>query len=236
MNTSLLRLLLLLPLALPVPALAQSDEPGFEAATETETEAYEDEDVPLTPETLGEALSCRSHPAAMAFATALFLQGKPPAWMRKVKESKETEGMIGLYGFKLSKPVALLGEQVSTVYFLKDWVVTLWPRDRAAAFIATQKLERAPIKVTEQYYRFVDPQTGPMLGAYEPTGGSIAAAFERAFGGEPPPAPPADNLFVGCNYTPASQADFLEAAAQSESMLREAAAGIAEAMGSADRD
>jgi hypothetical protein len=229
MNTTLLRLLLPLALALPVPALAQADEAISDAA-----EA--DEDIPLTPDTLGDALSCRSHPAAVAFATALFLQGKPPAWMREIKDSKETEGVIGLYGFTLSKPVALLGEQVSTAYFLKDWVVTLWPRDKAAAFIAAQKMERAPIKITEQYYRFVDPETGPMLGAYEPTGGSIEAALAKAFGGEAPPSPPADQLFVGCNYTPASQADFLEAAAQSEAMLRDAAAGIAEPLGSADPD
>jgi hypothetical protein len=233
MNTTLLRLLLPLALALPVPALAQADGADFEATSDA-VEA--DEDIPLTPETLGDALSCRSHPAAVAFATALFLQGKPPPWMREIKDSKETEGVIGLYGFTLSKPVALLGEQVSTAYFLKDWVVTLWPRDKAAAFIAAQKMERAPIKVTEQYYRFVDPEAGPMLGAYEPTGGSIEAALAKAFGGEAPPSPPADQLFVGCNYTPASRADFLEAAAQSEAMLRDAAADIAEPLGSADPD
>lgn len=230
MSTTLLRLLLPLSLALPVPALAQADE----AEPEATEDAVEDEDIPLTPETLGDALSCRSHPAAVAFATALFLQGKRPAWMREIKESEETKGVIGLYGYTLSKPVALLGEQVSTVYFLKDWVVTFWPRDKAAAFIAAQKMARAPIKVAEQYYRFVDPETGPMLGAYEPTGGSIDAALAKAFGGEAPPSPPADHLFVGCNYTPASQEDFLKAAAQSEAMLREAAAGIAEALGSAD--
>lgn len=230
MNATLLRLLLPLSLSLPVPALAQADE----AEPEATEDAVEDEDIPLTPETLGDALSCRSHPTAVAFATALFLQGKPPAWMREIKESEEAKGVIGLYGYTLSKPVAFLGEQVSTVYFLKDWVVTFWPRDKAAAFIAAQKMERAPIKVAEQYYRFVDPETGPMLGAYEPTGGSIDAALAKAFGGEAPPSPPADHLFVGCNYTPASQANFLKAAAQSEAMLREAAAGMAEALGSAD--
>lgn len=231
MKTTLARLLLALSLALPLPALAQSDAAEPEATSEAGTE---DEDLPLTPETLGDALSCRSRSAAMAFATALFLQGKPPGWMREIKESKETEGMIGLYGFTLSSPVALLGEQVSTVYFVKDWVVTLWPREKAAAFIAAQKMARAPIKATEQYYRFVDPDTGPMLGAYEPTGNAIEAAMARAFGGEAPPSTPADHLFVGCNYTVASQADFLEVAAQSETMLRDAAAGIAGALNSAD--
>jgi hypothetical protein len=79
------------------------------------------------------------------------------------------------------------------------------------AFIAAHKLERAPIKGTEQYYRFVDPDSGPMIGVFEPTGNATAAMLAKAFG-EVPPAPPSDHLFVGCNYTVASQTEFLDAA------------------------
>lgn len=223
MFLTLLRLLPLLLLGFALPAAAQTEPVAVEA----------DEDVPLSPETLGDALSCRSHPAAVAFATALFLEGKPPKWMRAAGERKETEGMIGLFGYQLSQPVEMLGEPVSTVYFLKDWVVTLLPRSKATAFLAAQKMERAPIKVAEQYYRFVDPEAGPMLGAFEPTGGSMEVAFARAFGEKPPPSAPSDSLFIGCNYAPATEAEFLEMAAQSEAMLDEVAKGIAEAMGSA---
>ena len=206
------------------PAIAQSGEIGSEAG----------EDVALSPETLGDALSCRSHPAAGAFASALFLEDKTPEWMRKIADDKDTEGMIGLYGFRLSKPVLLMGEQVTTVYFLQDWVVTLWPRDKVAAFIATQKMARAPIKVTEQYYRFIDSESGPMLGAFEPTGGAISEMLAKAFGAQVPPSPASNSLFVGCNYTVASQADFLEAAAQSEAIVKGAAADISKAVAPPD--
>ncbi|WP_442679894.1 hypothetical protein ACSBM8_01405 [Sphingomonas sp. ASY06-1R] len=198
--------------------------------------AEDGEDIALTPETLGDVLSCRSHPGAFAFASALFLEDKPPAWMRKIKDDKATEGMIGLYGFTLAKPAALLGEQVTTVYFLQDWVVTLWPRAKALAFIQAQKMERAPIKATEQYYRFIDPDSGPMLGAFEPTGGALSAMLAKAFGAEEPSkAPPSDRLFVGCNYTTASQADFLAAAGQADAMTGAAAKDIAKSVSQPDR-
>ncbi|MFT3967623.1 MAG: hypothetical protein QM690_17245 [Sphingobium sp.] len=202
-----------LALAGPMPAQAQSDSDKPE----------ETANVALTPETLGDALSCRSHEAALAFASTLFLDRKPLSWMRETKDDKNSKGMLGLYGYKLAKPVSLLGEPVTHVYFMKDWVVTLWPREKAEAFIAAQKMERAPIKIAEQYFRFIDPESGPMLGAFEPTGNSTAMMLAKAFGGEMPPSPPADSLFVGCNYAPASQADFLEVARQSEAMMDDAA-------------
>jgi hypothetical protein len=223
MKMTLPHLLPLLAFALsaagPAHAQSNSGEPEDSAA------------IALTPETLGEALSCRSHAAAMAFASALFLDQKPPAWMRETKDDKDTKGMFGLYGYTLSQPVFIMGEPVEHVYFMKDWVVTLWPRDKANAFIRAQKMERAPIKIAEQYYRFIDPESGPMLGAFEPTGDSTAAMLAKAFGGEMPPSPPSDSLFVGCNYTPASQADFLEVARQSEAMMNEAAQDIGKAAG-----
>lgn len=210
--------LLFSALLMPAPAIAQS----------ADSAAEREDEVPLTPETLGDVLSCRSHPGAFAFASALFLQDKPPAWMRKIKDDKATDGMIGLYGFTLAKPAALLGAQVTAVYFLQDWVMTLWPRDKALAFVKAQKMERAPIKATEQYYRFIDPDSGPMLGAFEPTGGALSAMLAKAFGAEEPPkAPPSDHLFVGCNYTAASQADFLAAAAQADALTAAAAKDIA---------
>lgn len=209
-------------LAAAVPLHAQSDMTASEDGAS----------IPLTAQTLGDALSCRSPEAAMAFASALFLDDKPPAWMRKAREDKETRGMIGLYGYKLSKPVSIRGEPVERVYFMKDWVVTLWPREKAQAFITAQKMERAPIRIAEQYYRFIDPESGPMLGAFEPTGGTTAALLAKAFGAELPPSPPSGSLFVGCNYTPASREEFLETARQSEAMMNEAASDLGEAVGS----
>ncbi|NMN07167.1 MULTISPECIES: hypothetical protein [unclassified Novosphingobium] len=191
----------------------------------------EDQDPALTPQALGEALSCRSREALEAFAGALFLGDTSPAWMHEIKDDdKQTQGMLGLYGYTLSRPVLLLEEPVDRVYFLQNWVVTLWPRKKAKAFIAAQKMARAPIKGTEQYYRFIDPDSGPMLGAFEPTGNATAAMLAKAFGGELPDAGPSDSLFVGCNYTPASQVDFLEAARQSDATVRDTAQSLGEAL------
>jgi hypothetical protein len=143
-------------------------------------------EVALTPQALSDALSCRSREALEAFAGPLFLEGKPPAWMHELGEDagadKATEGMIGLYGYRLSQPARLFEEPVDRVYFLQNWVVTLWPRQKVEAFIAAHKLERAPIKGTEQYYRFVDPDSGPMIGVFEPTGNATAAMLAKAFG------------------------------------------------------
>lgn len=191
-------------------------------------------EVALTPKALSDALSCRSREALEAFAGPLFLEGKPPAWMHELGDDAEadkaTEGMIGLYGYRLSQPARLFEEAVDRVYFLQNWVVTLWPRQKVEAFIAAHKLQRAPIKGTEQYYHFVDPDSGPMIGVFEPTGNATAAMLAKAFGGEVPPAPPSEHLFVGCNYTVASQADFLDAARQSDAIAAHAAKSIGEAV------
>lgn len=210
--------LLALGLSISTPALSQS---GTNEIAESEGDAID-----LTPQALEDALSCRSHEALNLFATALFLEAKPPSWMHETENGKEAEGMIGLFAYNLSKPAALFGQPVTTVYFMGDWVVTLLPRDRADAFISAQLMKRAPIKAAEQYYRFIDPENGPMLGAFEPTGGSTAAILARAFGAEPAPLPPAEYLFVGCNYTSVSEADFLDVARQSELILGKAAGDI----------
>ncbi|WP_062784540.1 hypothetical protein [Novosphingobium capsulatum] len=189
-----------------------------------------DGDVPLTPQTLGDALSCRSRDALEAFAGALFLAGDAPPWMHEIKDDKQTEGMLGLYGYTLAKPAMLLGEPVDRVYFMQNWVVTLWPRKKAEAFIAAHHLERAPIKATEQYYHFIDPESGPMLGAFEPTGNAMAAMLAKAFGGEASHSAPSDSLFVGCNYAVASQEMFLDAARQSDAIVGRKAHEIGEAV------
>lgn len=207
-------LLLALTLAAPLSARARSDAPT----------------IALTPAALGDALSCRSAEAAQAFASALFLDTTPPTWMRKAKGDKATKGMIGLYGYTLRDPVDLLGQKVDRVYFLKDWVLALLPRAQAEAFVTAQRLKRAPIAITRQYYRFIDPESGPMLGAFEPTGDMVAAMLAGAFGEKAPPPPPADRLFVGCNYMPASEADFLDAARQSAALVDQATRDVTEAV------
>ncbi len=211
---------LALAIALPTSARAQS---GGAQVGPNATAA-------LTPKLLGDALSCRSRDAVEAFAEALFLDQQPPAWMHEAKDDKDTEGMLGLYGYTLAKPTSLLGQRVERVYFMNDWIVTLWPRKMAEAFVTAHAMKRAPIAVTEQYYSFIDHGSGPMLGAFAPTGNAIAAMMAKAFGEKAPPSPPADRLFVGCNYTPASEAEFLEAARRSTAMAEDASRDVVRAI------
>jgi len=185
----------------------------------------------LTPELLGDALSCRSRDALEAFANGLFLDPKIPAWMKEGAPDKATEGMLGIEGYTLTTPASLMGQRVDRVYFLNNWIVTLWPRKVAEAFIAAHALKRAPMAITEQYYRFVDPKSGPMLGAFAPTGNATAARLAKAFGAKAPPPPPADSLFVGCNYAPVSEAEFLAVARRASGMAADASRAVADDVG-----
>jgi len=163
----------------------------------------------------------------MAFGTALFLDEAQPDWMRDY-EGKEAEGMIGVYGYQLRTPIPFFGYSIDKVFFMKDWIVTVLSRQEAWAFISAQHLERAPIRATEQYFRFVDPDEGPMLGAFEPTGNLLANSLAAAFGGEPSPSSPAETLFVGCNYTLASREGFLEMAARADGLFAKSTRDIGE--------
>lgn len=210
------------------PAGAQS---GHEAdRSDNPTEIAQDSrpvDSPLTAETLTGALSCRSRDAHMAFATALFLDDEQPDWMRKY-EGKEAEGMIGVYGYKLRMPITFFGFSTDKIFFMKDWIVTVLSRQDAQTLISDQHLERAPIRATEQYFRFIDPEGGPMLGAFEPTGNLLANSLAAAFGAEPRPPPPAETLFVGCNYTPVSREEFLEMAGRADGLVAKATRDVGE--------
>ncbi|MEG3088301.1 hypothetical protein [Sphingomonas sp. PB4P5] len=155
----------------------------------------EDEPAP-TPASLTHVLSCQSRDALGTFAELLFLQNSPPAWMRPAELPKALDGMTGLYGFAVDGNVAVFGEPADHVYFMQDWIVALLPRASAQRIIQAQKMERAPIAITQQYYRFVDPEVGPMIGAFAPTGDAVTKLLIGAFGGNvapklaPAPPPP----------------------------------------------
>jgi len=186
-----------------------------------------------TPAALTQLLSCQSRDALGTFAELLFLQNRPPAWMRESKLPKALDGMIGLYGFAVEGNVSVFGEPVDHVYFMSDWVVALLPRASAERVIAAQKMTRAPIAITEQYYRFIDPETGPMIGGFAPTGDAMANMLVNAFGSDPaaksakvPPSPDPKMLLVGCNYAVATQEDFLDAARGAEDTVHKAGVDI----------
>jgi hypothetical protein len=146
--------------------------------------------------------------------------------MRPSEPPKVLEGMIGVYGFAVEGDVSLFGEPVDHVYFMHDWVLALLPRASAERVIRAQKMERAPIAITEQYYRFVDPEVGPMIGGFVPTGDAMAKVLIDAFGGAPAPSPDPGMLLVGCNYAVASQEEFLAAARGAEETMRKAGADL----------
>lgn len=168
----------------------------------------------LTGEGLGRVLACRgSLDDLEAYGEALF--SKPPLpWLTRVEKNGH-EGMLGLWTYRLARPITVFGRSVETVSFLNQWVVIELPRAQALALIREQGMQRAPIKVTEQYYHFADPDHGPMLGAFAPTDN----AFDLLLGGKPQSDEANATLFVGCNYAPMTQQAFLEAAAQADAML-----------------
>lgn len=197
------------------------------AATASPSHARAEVEPEPSPALLTQALSCQSREALGSFGELLFLQDRPPAWMRPSALPEALEGMIGLYGFALKADVRLFGEPVGHVYFMDDWVVALLPRATAERIVRAQDMQRAPVAATEQYYRFVDPEQGPMIGAFAPTGDALANVLAGAFGGSaasqphgalPPPKP--DVLLVGCNYAVASEEDFLAAARGAGETLR----------------
>lgn len=175
----------------------------------------------LTPQTLVDLVECRaSHDVLADTGARLFAGRKPPPWMRALHRDGH-DGMIGLVTFRLSKPVTVFGAPVDRISFLKEWVVIERPRDAALATVAAERLRRAPIQLTEQYYRFVDPEDGPMLGAFVPADDMFAVLL----GGDAEREDPG-SLFLGCRYAAASEAEFLEAARKADGIGRKAATDI----------
>lgn len=65
-----------------------------------------------------------------------------------------------------------------------------------------------------------------MLGAFTPTDN----ALELLLGGDAKPDAANRTLFVGCNYTPASKAEFLAVAAQAEAIVGGSAKALDETL------
>jgi hypothetical protein len=88
--------------------------------------------------------------------------------------------------------------------------------------LASEQMERARIKATEQYFHFVDDKEGPMLGAFAPTDD----ALDNLFGAPAAPIETSKTLFVGCNYSAVSEAEFLDAAKQADAIMHKSADDI----------
>lgn len=168
---------------------------------------------PLTPESLQQAIECRGSGEAMLSYAGKLFSDKPPSWLKQVHG--DHSGLIGLWSYRLDRPITVFGQKADTISFLNDWIVVELPRAQALAIVQQQKMQRAPIHATEQYFRFVDAENGPMYGAFAPGDD----ALDIVFGAAPKPDSENKTLFVGCNYAAVSEEDFLAAARQADAAI-----------------
>lgn len=180
----------------------------------------------LTPRILEQLVECRAPREVLGeVGMALFMGGTVPAWLTPVDDDGH-DGMMGLETFDLKEPITVFGAPTTRISFLQEWVVTERDHDAALAIIQAKGMKRAPIKLTEQYYRFVDPEAGPMLGAFAPTDDALAMLL-----GMPAETGKPQTMFVGCNYTVVSQDDFLDVASKADAMAGSAGQDIEDMLG-----
>ena len=180
-----------------------------------------DSPAPLTPATLGQLAECRgSADDLLSYAGTLF-SDKPPSWLKPVHDNGH-QGMIGLWTYQLDQSVDIFGHKIDRVSFMKNWVVVEMSRGEALSVVGQRHMERAPIHVTEQYYHFDDAGTGPMLGVFAPTDDVL----DMAFGAPPKSDNENSTLFVGCNYSVVSKAEFLDGVRKADRMFGKAGGDI----------
>jgi len=166
---------------------------------------------PLTPATLAQLAECKGSADDLVSYAEMLFGGDPPSWLKEV-HSNGHPGMISLWTYQLAQPLDVFGHKTDRISFMDNWVLIELPRAEAQSVVAQGHMERAPIKTSEQYFHFMNEQTGPMLGAFAPTDDALDVAF-----GAPPNADgESKTLFVGCNYSVASKADFLKGAARAD--------------------
>ncbi len=166
----------------------------------------------ITPEELSEIVECGSDDDEFFRVGELFFSRRElPDWMSRDETEEE---IMGMETFRLARPITILGSPADHISFYKEWVVVEQSRKLALETIEAYEMKRAPMKLVEQYYRFVDPETGPMLGAFPPPGNSLALML-----GIKSNSRVADSFFVGCNYAGVSELDFLSAAREADAIM-----------------
>lgn len=166
---------------------------------------------PVTPDAVSHAIMCSPDNYA-AIANVLYTP-EQPRLMTHV-QSDPGSGMLGMDAYRLKRPITVFGRSVDRIYLRSDWITIALPAAEARALVRTEGMTRAPIGNTEQYYRFIDPEHGPMLGAFAGDDGLLL----RAFGVPADKVPMPDTIYVGCNYTPASEARFLALAREADAI------------------
>jgi len=187
----------------------------------SESIAQDDAPPPFTPEVVQKLVECRGSMTDLFSYAGMLFSDHPPAWITPISDNGHS-GMASLWSYQLGKPVTVFGQSIDRLSLMKNWIVVELPRAAAMAIIRQQHMERAPIAATEQYFRFVDDRKGPMRGAFAPTDDVIATAIL----GNRAPRKEAGTLFVGCNYSVVSKAEFLAAAKQADRMMGKAGADL----------
>ncbi|KMN37423.1 hypothetical protein VI26_03190 [Chromobacterium sp. LK1] len=174
-------------------------------------------DEALTPQALEELVQCASFERYQALQPALLdvVFDKGPAWIRKSEQASS----LGVYVYDLQRPIRVFGVETTRLALHKEFVSVPLPSAWTMAEAASRlRLKRAPIRATEQYYRFVG-NDGPMLSAYQMPANPMAALL-----GAPQDEP---LRYLGCSYNGAGEEAFLAVAAQADEMMEKARGDMA---------
>lgn len=174
-------------------------------------------DEALTPQALEELVQCASFERYQALQPALLdvVFDKGPDWIRK----NEQASTLGVYAYDLKRPIRVFDAETTRLALHKEFVSVPLPSAWTMAEAASRlRLKRAPIRATEQYYRFVGAG-GPMLSVYEMSANPLAALLGAPQQGEA-------LRYLGCSYNGADEPTFLSVAAQADEMMQTARSGM----------
>lgn len=165
------------------------------------------DDPPLTRDELVGLIDC-SNRDAYGKMPAIAI-GEAPAWMRR----NETASSLSTYVYDLDRPIEVFGKARHQVVLYKGFVaVPLGDEEDVQHVVQTQALKRAPGRITRQYYRFMDPEVGPMLSVFE----LAVDPFSMLLGGDE-----TRFVYAGCTDALTDEEGFVELATQADDLLRQ---------------
>lgn len=165
------------------------------------------DDTPLTREELVGLIDCSNRDA---YEKMLYIAiGEAPAWMPRNEEASS----LSTYVYDLDKPIEVFGKPRRQVILYKEFVaVPLDDEEDIRQVVQAQSLKRAPIKITRQYYRFIDPDVGPMLSVFE----LAVDPFAMLLGGD------SERLtYAGCTNALTDEQGFLALAKEADDLMRQ---------------
>lgn len=169
-------------------------------------------DAQLTPELIRKTVTCEST-ARLGPFFPLTLGQATPTWMTK----NAKDSTLGLNVYDLQQPIDVLGQPRNQFAMHQQWASVVLPASAdLPAMAASLKLKRAPYGSARQYYRFLGKE-GPMLSVYE----LLENPFEAI--GKTDLSQLKKKVMLGCNYTPITEQQFLDAAREADALVKEMA-------------